>query len=141
MNIVCIDGNLTKDVVTKFTQSDLCIADLSIAVNSKRGENEEVSFFDIVAFGKTAEACGKYLAKGRRVLVTGELKQERWQNDQGQNRSKVVIKAIKVDFVGGKNNSDQPRAEQARPAQGHTEQGGVGQSGAGEATEADSPPF
>ena len=98
-------GNLTKDPETKFLPSGQAVCNMSIAVNerwTKDGEKKEyVSFFDIVAWGKLAELCAQYLKKGRPVLVEGKLRQERWEKE-GSKRSKVVITAENVQFLGGR---------------------------------------
>ena len=105
-----IYGNLTKDVDMRYTPSGTAVAGISVAVNTRYtsgGEQkEDVSYFDVKAFGKIAENCNKYLSKGSSVLVAGRLKQERWQDKDGGNRSKVVIVADTVQFLskpaGGK---------------------------------------
>lgn len=100
-------GNATKDVELKYTPTGTAIATISIAVNHKYtsgGETkEDVSYFDIKVFGKMAEACGQYLSKGSKVFVAGRLSQERWKNSDGQQRSKVVIIAERVEFLSAKN--------------------------------------
>jgi single-strand DNA-binding protein len=109
------EGNLTRDVDVRFSPNGTAIANFSLAINRKYKQDnetkEECSFFDVVAFGKTAETCGKYLGKGSCVLVEGRLQQRRWQTDDGQNRSKVEIVAQNVVFQGGKK-SDSPVSTQ-----------------------------
>jgi single-strand DNA-binding protein len=104
VNHVIIIGRITRDVELKTTSGGMAIANLSLAVNRriKKGEQwtEEVSFFEVTLWGKTAEGLSKYLLKGKQIAVEGELKQERWQND-GQSRSKVVINASNVQLLGG----------------------------------------
>ena len=108
-----IYGNLTKDVDMRYTPSGTAVAGISVAVNTRYtsgGEQkEDVSYFDVKAFGKIAENCNKYLSKGSSVLVAGRLKQERWQDKDGGNRSKVVVMADTVQFLskaaGGKDDS------------------------------------
>jgi single-strand DNA-binding protein len=104
VNHVILIGRLTRDCELKYTSGGMAIANLSLAVNRrvKKGEQwtEEVSFFESVLFGKTAEGLKPYLLKGKQIAVEGELKQDRWQQD-GQNRSKVVISASNVQLLGG----------------------------------------
>src|SRR5574344_1924239 len=104
VNHVIIIGRLVNDAILKYTSGGMAIANLSLAVNRrvKKGEQwtEEVSFFESVLFGKTAEGLKPYLLKGKQIAVEGELRQERWQQD-GQNRSKVVISASNVQLLGG----------------------------------------
>lgn len=83
-------GNLTRDVEPRHTGSTT-VAEVSVAVNSRRGEVEEVSFFDVVLFGDLATNAAESLHKGDRVVVVGRLKQERWEDKEGQSRTKVKI--------------------------------------------------
>jgi single-strand DNA-binding protein len=105
-NRVILAGNLTRDPETRFLPSGDAVTSFSIAVNSRykaKSTNEvkeEVSFFDISVFGKTAENCAEYLSKGRPVLVEGRLRQRSWETD-GVKRSKIEVVADNVQFLGG----------------------------------------
>lgn len=96
-------GNLVRDVELKFLPSGTAIGTFTLAVNEKTkvGEEwkDEVSYFDIVTFGKAAEACASYLGKGSPVLLSGRLRQRRWEKD-GAKRSKIEIVAEYVQFLG-----------------------------------------
>jgi single-strand DNA-binding protein len=104
-NRVILAGNLVRDPETRFIPSGTAVTEFGIAVNSRyksKATNEvkeEVSFFDIVVFGKMGENCAEYLSKGRPVLVEGRLRQRRWESD-GQKRSKIEILADNVQFLG-----------------------------------------
>lgn len=108
LNSVVLLGNLTRDAELKYFQNGTAVAAVSIAVNSSRKQQDgsyadEVSFFDVNIYGKTAENLKQYLTKGKKIALTGHLKQERWQDSQsGQNRSRVVINADTVQLLGGK---------------------------------------
>lgn len=95
-NKVLIIGNLTRDPELRYNPSGKAVANLSIAV--KGSKKDDVSFFDVVAWEKTAELCSSYLAKGSGVLIEGRLDQRRWEQD-GQKRSKVEIIANNVQFL------------------------------------------
>lgn len=103
MNTVSIIGNLTRDPEERDNRSDVTIVELGIAVNGREKKGDEwqdrADFFDVVVFGRLAENCLEYLAKGRKVGITGRLRQERWQTDSGDNRSRVKIIASAVDFL------------------------------------------
>ncbi len=109
---VTILGNLVRDVELKYTQGNLAIAELSIAVNEKwttdTGEKKErVSYIDCTAFGKKGEAMAKYLGKGRPVIVIGRLQQETWVDKQtGGNRTKLKVVVETFHFVGPKQDKD-----------------------------------
>lgn len=102
-NKVILMGNLTKDPEIRYNPNGTAVANLSMALNRKykQGDEfkEEVSFFDIVVFGKQAEHCSQYLNKGSGVLVEGRLQQRRWETDDGQKRSKVEVVAQFVQFM------------------------------------------
>lgn len=102
-NRVILAGNLVRDPEIRYLPSGLSVTSFGIAVNSRYKQNnelkEEVSFFDIVVFGKMGENCAEYLSKGRPVLVEGRLRQRRWETD-GAKRSKIEVVADGVQFLG-----------------------------------------
>jgi single-strand DNA-binding protein len=111
MNRVFLAGNLTRDPELKQTGSGLSVADLGLAVNerykNRNGEQvERVCFADIVVWGRQAETCTQYLAKGAAVLVEGSLQLDRWENADGQPRSKMRVRANRVQFIGGRARAD-----------------------------------
>jgi single-strand DNA-binding protein len=88
-------GNLTKDPeIRNLGESDVC--KFGIAVN---GYKDSVEFFDC-EWWKPNGAAG-FLAKGIPVLVEGELQTQRWEKD-GQQKSKTVVRVMKMQLVGGK---------------------------------------
>lgn len=97
INQIAIDGNLTKDGEVKFADSGVAVLKFSIAHNTKIKEKEEVSFFDVVAFGKHAEYVADFAVKGVSVTVIGRLVQDRWEKD-GQKYSRVKILANQCVF-------------------------------------------
>ena len=102
MNNLSIIGRITRDLEMK-TVGQTNILNFSIAVGMFK--KDETSFFDVVSFGKTAELINQYLSKGSQIGITGSIKQESWEKD-GQKRSRVVINAQNVQFIGGKNESN-----------------------------------
>jgi len=123
INSVVIVGRLTRDAELKYTNTGTGIGKFSIASNRgrKSGDQwtEEVSYFDITIWGKTAENLNQYLLKGTQVCVTGELRQNRWDQD-GQARSKVEINCRQVQLIGGKKegsgNSSESSSDAPKPA-------------------------
>ena len=115
LNHVVLIGNITRTVGETqnsfgYLQNGTCRANVSIAVNRsvKKGDEwgDEVSYFDIVIWGKIAESLKKYLVKGQKIAVEGVLKQERWQTQNGENKSRVVINAQNVQLIGSKQNAE-----------------------------------
>ena len=102
LNSVLIEGNLTKDPELSYTPNEKAVCKLRLATNRyyRQGDElqEEASFFDVTVWGKQAEACSEYLKKGRGIRVVGRLKQERWEAQDGSERSRVAIIAEHVEF-------------------------------------------
>jgi single-strand DNA-binding protein len=114
-NKVILLGNLTRDPEVRYTPNGIAVASFAIAVNRKykQGDEtkEEVSYIDIVVFGKQAESCGQYINKGDSVLIDGRLQQRRWETEEGQKRNKLEVVAQSVNFMpkrsaGGKGSGD-----------------------------------
>ena len=112
LNHVVLIGRLTQDLGNDersfgYLPSGQARANVSIAVNrnKKQGDEwvQETSFFEVAIFGKTAENLKPYLLKGKQIGVEGHLKQDRWKDQQGNNRSKISIVAENVQLLGGKN--------------------------------------
>ena len=103
MNQEIITGNLTADPELRYSNSGMAICNFSIAYNHyKKDKDDEVSFFNCVAFNKTAETIAQHFKKGGKILIHGELKQSRWTTDDGQKRSKVEIIVQRFEFMGAK---------------------------------------
>ena len=120
VNSVILGGNLTRDPEVRYTPSGSAVANFGLAVNrtyrSRDGDKkEEVNFFDVETWGRQAETCGEYLKKGSPVLVEGRLKQDTWENREGQKRSKVKIRAMRVQFLPGGPNRSSGSEETAAP--------------------------
>ena len=127
LNSVCLCGRLTRDCGSDqngkdfgYTQGGMCFAKISIAVNrsKKQGDQwvDEGHFFDIAVFGNLAQNLKPYLVKGKQVVVRGHLNQERWTDQNGNNRSKVGIIADEIQLVGG-------QSQNGNGQQGYQQQG------------------
>ena len=105
-NKVILMGNLTRDPELRYTPNGAAVCELGLAMSRKFNVNgqdrDEVCFVDIVVWNKQAENCGKYLQKGRPVLVEGRLQLDTWQNKEGQNRSKLRVVGESVQFLPAK---------------------------------------
>lgn len=139
MNKVIIVGNITRDIELR-QAGDSHVADLGVAVNkrykNKSGETvENTVFVDVTVWGAQAENSAKYLNKGSKVLVEGELKMETWvDKESGKNRSKLGVNGLSVQFLdskGGGENSGAPQKESSNS----------GSSGGGDFANDDDIPF
>jgi single-strand DNA-binding protein len=104
INHVVLVGRLTRNAELKYTNSGAAVSKFSVAINQRRKKDdqwvEESHFFDIVFWGKSAEAINQYLVKGKQVGIEGQLRQDRWEQE-GQSRSRVEIFATNVMLLGG----------------------------------------
>jgi single-strand DNA-binding protein len=109
LNHVDLICRLTRDAELKYTAGGTAICKFGVAVNRNRKDGDtwkdEVSFIDIVVWGKQGESLHQYLVKGKQVGISGELRQERWQHE-GQNKSRVEVVANNIQLLGGGNNSN-----------------------------------
>ena len=115
LNHVVLIGRLTQDLGSDersfgYVGNGQARANVSIAVNrsKKSGDQwiEEVNYFNITIWGKTAENLKPYLTKGKQICVEGHLKQDRWEKD-GQKQSRVTIVADQVQLLGGRGDNSQ----------------------------------
>ena len=130
-NKVILLGNLTRDPELRYTPQGAAVCEFALALNhvytnKQTGQKvEEVSYIDIVAWGKTGETIAEYMKKGRQILIEGRLKQDRWEAQDGKKMSKVRVTAESFQFIG------------SRPA---GEGGGAGAKGGGAAPAAEGGP-
>jgi single-strand DNA-binding protein len=89
MNLVVLTGRLVADPQSKFLQSGKMVVSMRIAVD--RGKDQPSDFIDLSAFDRTAEFASKYLAKGRKLCVTGKLRTREYQTDGGEKRRAFEI--------------------------------------------------
>lgn len=101
INTVALTGRLTKDPETKkIKDNDLCT--FRLASSQVFGKEEKSLFIDVEIWGNQAVSCGKFLAKGSLVGVSGQLAYDSWKNKEGETNSKVYVKAQNVSFLGEK---------------------------------------
>ena len=101
INQVILMGRLTRDPEQRTTTSGKTIASFSIAVD-RGGESDTADFFEVTAWEKLGELVIQYLAKGRRVLVQGRLRQDSWDDKEtGKKRSRIEVTATDVTFLDG----------------------------------------
>ena len=107
-NKVILMGNLTRDPELRFTQTNLAVCKVGLAVNrrfkdSQTGDwREEPTFVDITVFGKRGEAFEKYHKKGQAAFFEGSLRFDSWEDkNTGQKRSKLYVVADNWEFVSG----------------------------------------
>jgi single-strand DNA-binding protein len=100
VNVVTLIGNLASDVDVRDVGEDKKVATFLLAVD-RPGPSGGADFVRIAAWNKQAEACGRFLAKGRRVGVDGRLRSRSWEDADGKRRSAVEVVASSVEFLSG----------------------------------------
>ena len=111
-NSVILTGRITKDLELK-PAGQTQVTNFSMAVDNPF-KKDDASFFDIVAFGKTAELLNNYCGKGSKILIEGNLKQDRFQDKEGNNRSAVRVIANRVEFLDSKGQSNNQPKQQGK---------------------------
>lgn len=112
MNTVTLIGTLTRNPeITDGGESRVC----RMRVAERGGNRDAPLFVDVAAFGRQAEACARYLTKGRHVAIAGRLRFREWKAPDGSRRSAHSIRADRVDFLPGGPEGD-PSAVSAQQA-------------------------
>lgn len=115
LNKVTLIGRLGKDPEIRYTPSGLAVANFSMATSenwTKEGQKESrTEWHRIVAFGKLAEICGEYLAKGKQVYIEGRIQTREWEDKEGNKRYTTEIVAGQMLMLGARDNmsSDTPK--------------------------------
>ena len=127
LNKVFLIGNLTRDPEVRHTPKGTAVGDLGLAVtttfrNADGGDREEVCFLDIVVWGRQAETCRDYLSKGSPVCIEGRLQLDQWEAQDGTKKSKIRVRADRVQFLsrgssGGSGGGGGGRSQQSRSSQ------------------------
>lgn len=120
LNKVMLIGRLGRDVDCKYTQSGNAIANLSVATDeSYTGQDgnrvQKTEWHKVIAYGKQAENCERYLAKGSLVYIEGKLQTRKWQDQQGQDRYVTEIVASRVQFLDRKEQDESDRGNKEKP--------------------------
>ncbi len=119
LNVVALVGRLTKDCVTRSTNSGTTVISLSVAVNRSQKDasgqwSDKANFFEVTYFVKSA-GIAQYLVKGQQVSIKGELVQEVWEKD-GQKRYSVKVQANNISLLGSKKDSQEQPQQYQQPS-------------------------
>ena len=108
MNKLIIIGNLTRDPELRTTSTGLSVCTFTVAVNRRRRNDQaagqpEADFFRVSAWRQLGENCQKYLAKGRKVFVSGPVSVSSYQAQDGSTRFSLEVTADDVEFLSSRN--------------------------------------
>lgn len=126
VNKVILIGRLGADPDIRYSPNGVAVAKFNLATNDSVSAGEgkwedRTEWHRIVTFGKTAEFCGNYLAKGRQVFIEGSIRTNQWDDPQGQKRYMTEIHAREIQLLGSAEGSGQTQGttgdrDQARNA-------------------------
>lgn len=103
MNSVNLVGRLGQDPTIKYFESGSVVGEFSLAVDGWNGEQKVTHWIPCKAWGKTAQIIADFVRKGSQVAVSGEIRQESWQDrNSGDTRSKLVVNVSRIDLLGKK---------------------------------------
>ena len=115
INIVFLAGHLTKDPEIKTVGAkETTLARFTLAVNDGFGDNKQAHFHNVNAWGKTAEACGKFLKKGSAAMIEGRLLNNNYEDKDGVKHYGYQVTADKLHLLGGggtKKTKQTPKAD------------------------------
>jgi len=105
MNKIVLIGNLTNEPDMHTTPNGVSVCRFTIATNRRFADasgNRKTDFFRIYAWRKLGENCGKYLSKGKKVAVIGELQAQTYKDKQGETRISLDVAADEIEFLSQK---------------------------------------
>lgn len=108
MNRLTIIGNLTADPELRSTPSGTTVCGFTVAVNRRfatRGGEKQTDFFLVNAWRQLGETCARYLQKGKKVAVVGELQARTYEDKQGKTRMSLDVSADEIEFLSPKGQS------------------------------------
>jgi single-strand DNA-binding protein len=120
-------GHLGRDPEMRYLPSGKPVTSFNIATtrkwtNAEGQAQEKTTWFRVSVFGKQAEACNQYLAKGRLVLVEGDIDVSTWSDKtSNEPRATLELRARTVRFLGGKGEKPEGAAEPAAAPEGEEE--------------------
>lgn len=123
MNTVNLIGRLTKEPQVRYTADGLAVASFTLAVDRpvRKGEDKQADFPRVICFGKQAENCEKYLAKGRLVAIMGRIQTGSYEKQNGDKVYTTDVIADRVQFLEWGEDKTKSQAPQ-RPTQTQQEE-------------------
>ena len=118
MNKLTIIGNLTRDPELRSTRDGTAVCSFTVAVNRRQraGQPQEADYFRVTAWRGLAETCSRFLAKGRKVAVSGPVSCSTYTGSDNQVRASMDVTADDVEFLSAREGIETPPAGAAAPA-------------------------
>ena len=109
MNKLIAIGNLTANPELRSTPNGIPVCTFTIAVNGRK-QDEPATFFRVTAWRQLGENCNRYLAKGKKVFVSGPVSVSTYTAKDGTTRASMEITAEDVEFISAAGNADHEAA-------------------------------
>lgn len=118
MNKITLIGNLTRDPEIFTTQNGISVCKMSIAVDRKKTAERQTDFFNIQAWRGLGDTCAKYLSKGKKIAVIGELQARIYEAKDGTTKMSLDVQADEVEFLSPKDEAkpDAPKKPTQKPS-------------------------
>lgn len=111
MNKFIITGRLTRNPELRYTNNNIAITELNLAINNKK---DDTTFLTIKVFNKTAETCNEYLKKGDLIAVEGNIKNNNYEDETEKMHYRTDFIGNKVEFLSTKKKDDTKEEKQDR---------------------------
>lgn len=111
MQKLTIIGNLVRDPETKDSQNGSMVCTFTVAVNAQIKGEKVASFYRVSAWGRLADVCDRYLNKGAKVAVVGDLNARLYEGKDGEKRMSLDVRADEVEFLTAKAEAQAAPAE------------------------------
>lgn len=128
MNNCVFLGRLTRDPELKYIPSGTAVVNFSLAINrrfkkSDGSSENEVAYIDCEAWDSGAETLNEHFQKGDPILIEASLKQDRWETENGEKRSKLKFRVNRFHFMpnGQKTDEDQDEPQDTPVGAGATD--------------------
>ncbi len=117
MNKIIVIGNMGRDPEMHYTPGGQAVTSFSVASNRRfttaSGEQrDETEWFNVSAWGRLADLCNKYLAKGKQVYVEGILRSQIWEGQDGTPRFGNTILLRDIQFLGAGETREEGRLDE-----------------------------
>jgi single-strand DNA-binding protein len=106
MNRVLLTGRLTRDPELRTTAGGKTVAQFSVASHEYVSGKEKSEFHTIIAWGRLAETCGRYLGKGQQVAIEGRIQTRTWDDQDSKRHWRTEIVASSVEMLSGRRKKD-----------------------------------
>lgn len=106
MNKVELIGRLTKDPELRYTKNNIAVASYTIAINTGYGEKQQTDYINISTWGKSGEFVNKYFKKGQAIAIVGRLKNNNYEDKNGNKKYTIEVITEDIEFIGGKSQEE-----------------------------------